>query len=436
MKSVQAKVPSSAALIEIIRYRPLKAQPKFGDWWEDEHYAAAVLHPIGEPRWVDLGRADIIDAAVSRLRITLADGKSAQNHDVANVQKASRLLDQQVMAKIRPLLGKAEHLLISADGELNLVPFEALRDETGQYLIHHYQFSYLTSGRDLLGIAEFHRNPQKPQQEAVILADPDYYQSGTQVAKSPPGSQLSSNDNTASVDSLGNFDRAPGTAELAQTLKAEILPTAKLLTQTAATKTALQKFQSPQILVLATHGFFLPNQEKVLNDLDRQTQLIGTGSNQTLQSQSLKIENPLLRAGLALAGSNRRNDSNLPLDADNGILTALEIAGLDLRGTQLVVLSACETGVGEAAVGDGVYGLRRALAIAGAQSQVLSLWKVDDTATKDLMVNYFRKMVNQGQGRHTALQAAKLEMLKDPQRQHPYYWAGFIPSGDWTPLSK
>jgi len=111
-----------------------------------------------------------------------------------------------------------------------------------------------------------------------------------------------------------------------------------------------------------------------------------------------------------------------------------------LQGTQLVVLSACETGVGEAKVGDGVYGLRRALVIAGAQSQVLSLWKVDDTATKDLMVSYFTKMVpkngKQGKGRHIALQEAKQELMKTPQYQHPYYWASFIPSGDWTPLSQ
>lgn len=339
------------------------------------------------------------------------------------------------MARIRPLLGNAKHLLISADGALNLVPFEVLRDETGQYLIHRYQFSYLTSGRDLVRIAESHKTPQKPQQEAVILANPDYYQSA-QVAKIPSGTQLSSNQPTASVDSLGNFEHAPGTAELAQMLKAEVLPTATLLTKNAATKTALQQFPSPQILVLATHGFFLPNQEKALDDLDRHTQLIGTGSNQVLQPQNLKIKNPLLRSGLALAGSNRRNDPNLPLDADNGILTALEISGLDLRGTQLVVLSACETGVGDAAVGDGVYGLRRVLAISGAQSQVLSLWKVDDIATKDLMVSYFKKMLREGKGRHAALQTAKKEMLKNPKRQHPYYWASFISSGDWTPLSE
>jgi CHAT domain-containing protein len=437
-EAIQETLPSDSALVEISRYLPQKPQPKFGAFWGDQRYAAAVLHPTGAPKWVDLGNARDVEASVAKFRNGLSDkdaaGSIATNPgNLAAVQQAGRNLDQQVMAKIRPLLGNAKHLLISADGELNLVPFEALRDETGQYLINRYQFSYLTSGRDLLSIAEARKNPQPPRQPAVILADPDYYQPA-QVAKIPAGNQLSGNENTASVDSLGSFGQATGTKELAQALKAEILPNAKLLTQTAATKTALRQLQSPQILVLATHGFFLPNQEKQLET--PQTEVVGSGNNPKPQSQRIEITNPLLRSGLALAGVNRRSEPNLPPDADNGVLTALEVAGLDLRGTQLVVLSACETAVGEAKVGDGVYGLRRALVIAGAQSQVLSLWKVDDAATTDLMKNYFTKVVKGKQGRHAALQAAKQEMMKDPNRQHPYYWAGFIPSGDWMPLNQ
>ena len=134
LKDFQDLVPKDAALVEIVKYRPPKAQPKFNDWWGEWHYAAAVFKPNGNPQWVALGKADKIDASVARLRNALADKNAAQRVDVTNAQQASRVVDQQVMAKIRPLLGNAKHLLISADGELNLVPFEALRDETGQYL--------------------------------------------------------------------------------------------------------------------------------------------------------------------------------------------------------------------------------------------------------------------------------------------------------------
>jgi CHAT domain-containing protein len=115
------------------------------------------------------------------------------------------------------------------------------------------------------------------------------------------------------------------------------------------------------------------------------------------------------------------------------VLTALEMTGLDLRGTKLVALSACETGLGEVKNGDGVYGLRRALVLAGAESQVMSLWQVSDTATRDLMVAYYKRL-QAGEGRTAALRQVQLEMLRNNARSHPYYWASFIQSGAWTNL--
>ncbi|MBP0013984.1 MAG: CHAT domain-containing protein, partial [Roseofilum sp. SID2] len=104
------------------------------------------------------------------------------------------------------------------------------------------------------------------------------------------------------------------------------------------------------------------------------------------------------------------------------------------KGTQLVVLSACDTGLGNISAGEGIYGLRRALAIAGSESQVISLWKVDDAATQELMVDYYENLQN-GLGRSDALRAVKLSMLQQEHYQHPYYWASFIPSGNWRPMN-
>jgi CHAT domain-containing protein len=118
-----------------------------------------------------------------------------------------------------------------------------------------------------------------------------------------------------------------------------------------------------------------------------------------------------------------------------GIVTARELAGYDWWGTQLVVLSACETGVGAVPSGDGVYGMRRALVLAGAASQVVSLWSVNDASTRELMRDYYRELAR-GIGRAEALRQAKLRMLRQPRYAHPYYWAAFIPAGDWRPLDK
>ena len=161
---------------------------------------------------------------------------------------------------------------------------------------------------------------------------------------------------------------------------------------------------------VATHGFF---------ETPKQTRL----DERTLS------DNPLLYSGLVLAGLKQGQSGT----GEDGILTALEVSNLNLTGTKLVVLSACDTGLGNIAAGEGIYGLRRALVIAGAESQVISLWKVDDEATKDLMVAYYQRL-KAGEGRSEALRQTQLEMLRGEQSQHPYFWASFILSGDWTPM--
>src|SRR5262249_31118690 len=137
----------------------------------------------------------------------------------------------------------------------------------------------------------------------------------------------------------------------------------------------------------------------------------------------LQRENPLLRSGIALAGFNLRENGN-----DDGVLTALEVAGLDLYGTRLVVLSTCESGVGQVTSGEGVHGLRSALVMAGSETQVLSLWQVDTGRTRELMQAYYRRLRN-GEGRSDAMREVQLTMLADPATAHPNLWASFIVSG-------
>jgi CHAT domain-containing protein len=216
------------------------------------------------------------------------------------------------------------------------------------------------------------------------------------------------------------FVPLPGTAaEGEQVLKILNLDSDRLLVGAKATKSALMKAAGPRILHVATHGYFLSDPERV----------------QPAPVLSMSVEhkaavpitaNSLLRSGLALAGANR---------SQSGLLTALEAASLDLWGTQLVVLSACDSGVGDVHNGEGVYGLRRALVMAGSRSQVMTLWKIDDDATRGFMASYYRRLAK-GEGRAAALQAVQRETLNIEEHHHPYFWASFINSGDSGPLGQ
>ncbi|WP_062296602.1 CHAT domain-containing tetratricopeptide repeat protein [Nostoc piscinale] len=409
--AVQAKIPQDAALLEIVQYKPFNVKAtteaeKFGK----PRYAVAVLRFQGQPTWVDLGEATEIDKLAIDFRTALAIGRG--------FKKLARTLDEKLIAPIRPLLGDARHILISPDGQLTLIPFEALKDEQDQFLIQRYSFSYLTTGRDLLRFQSNYSNATTP----VVLADIDYdHQNPTSTANKKPSVPTISNQRSGDLATL-EFLPLSATKSEAIAIK-KVLPNAKLILGKNATETAVKQLHSPVILHLATHGFFIAD---ITQDINASLDLPEKPNPEKI----LAVENPLLRSGLALAGANKRNQVK---NSDDGILTALEVAGLDLRSNQLVVLSACETGKGDVKVGDGVYGLRRALVIAGSQTQVLSLWLVDDAATKDLMAKYYQNL-QAGKGRHEALRAAQLDLLKTQEYQHPRFWAAFVPSGNWNAL--
>ena len=219
------------------------------------------------------------------------------------------------------------------------------------------------------------------------------------------------------------FGPLPGVTDEVRALRA-LLPQASFLTREQATKAALEKLNGPSILHIATHGFFLQDEQQATAEGRGAQAKEGT----RLARWVAHAENPLLRSGLALTGANQGGSGNT-----DGILTALEAAGLDLWGTKLVVLSACDTGVGEVRNGDGVYGLTRAFVLAGAESQIISLWPVSDRSTRDLVVGYYQALL-QGEGRGEALRRVQLQMLKDKSRRHPYYWASFIQTGEWANL--
>jgi len=411
LAAVRSDIPAGAALIEFAIYRPFDPKaPESRNAYGEPRYVAYVIRTEGEVRWSELGSAKEIDALVAKMRAALRD---PQRKDT---QQLARALDATVMQPVRALLGDATQLLVSPDGELNLVPFAALVDEQGRYLIQGYSFTYLTSGRDLLRMQVARESKSGP----LVVANPSFGEQATTVARAT---------NSTATRSLTDTYFAPlaATENEARSIQT-LFPDATVLTGLKATETAVKQVVAPRILHLATHGFFLYDGPAIAPTVAIARDVSVPRALASRSTPGAAIENPLLRSGLAFAGANLRNGKT-----DDGILTALEASGLNLWGTKLVVLSACDTGVGEVRTGEGVYGLRRAFTLAGAESLVMSLWPISDFTTRTLMTSYYQNL-KQGMGRGEALRQVQLDMLKKNPKLHPFYWANFIQSGDWGNL--
>jgi CHAT domain-containing protein len=319
-----------------------------------------------------------------------------------------------LMKPLGSQLGQTHNLLISPDGQLDLIPFEALRDSQGRFLVERYSISYLSSGRDLLRMEV----PRTSRSEPVIIADPAF---STRLADAVSGHSVSTSltrgptdAETAALKGL-YFTPLPGTRAEAYSIR-QLFPNALVLAGPRATKAAVEQVSAPSILHIATHGFFL-----------------GTSADNAATNggpvDGASAENPLLRSGLAFRGANIHSP-----DGEVGILIALEASTLNLWGTKLVTLSACDTGLGEVQNGEGVYGLRRAFFLAGAESMVMSLWPVSDYETRSMMTSYYKEL-RRGAGRANGLRAVQLATIHRKGKEHPYYWASFILAGEWANLA-
>jgi len=422
LAEVQARIPDGSVLLEYVIYRsvePSDPLPAYGgETRGSARLGAFVLQRDGRPQWFDLGKAEAVLEARRRFARVLID----RRHSVRAVRERGRALHDLLIQPLAGVLGDASALLIAPEGDLNLLPFGALVDGEGRYLLEGRSISYLTSGRDLVQLAENRSIPRDP----VVIGAPDFDASQAKATgtKAPEGPLPLTSTRSARYP-RAHFDPIPGTRKEAEAL-GDLLQV-RPVTGTAASEARLRQVHSPGILHIATHGFFLPAEGR------RAAPQASMGLSGGIGGLSFEIstrsgESPMLRSGLALAGANQR-----VREGDDGILTAAEFTDLDLSATQLVVLSACDTGLGEVEIGEGVYGLRRAVVIAGAESQVNTLWKVDDEATRILMERFYARLVA-GEPRAEALRRVQMEFLGEGGLEHPYYWASFISIGAWGPV--
>ena len=427
---VAGALPARSVLIELARVNMFDFKTgNRDDPWRPAHYLAFVL-PVGWPEGldlVDLGEARIIDLAVAGFK------KSVTNlNDPAGTTglKAARELYDLVFAPLKKQVGAARELYVSPDGNLNLVPFEIFQGPEGRFLIEDFQVNYLSAGRDVVGFGQ--KNRSAGQGKVLLVGDPDFGLSGTdkQAALSRLGligTSGSGNNHRALEMRDFIFTPLPGTREEVMAIRELLGPDrVDLYTGTEALEEVLKQHETPRLLHLATHGFFLTDgQFRQLAENrrggagSRDLTLTGAGSSQGI--------NPLLRSGLALAGANRSLSGS---GSSDGIFTAEKVLGLRLRGTELVVLSACQTGLGEVMAGEGVYGLRRAFTQAGARGLVMSMWSVPDRETKELMVDFYRNLESGGLNRAQALRKSALAQMDRVKERYgsanPFFWGAFV----------
>jgi CHAT domain-containing protein len=369
VEQVQKAVTGKAALIEFFRYPHYLGTAK----WETR-YGAVALTSSGDPKWICLESAALIEENIGRIQ-ELVRNKTSEPELTTRLKGLYR----QIWAPLEPILpAGSKTIVISPDAGLNFVSFATLLTTENQFLAEKYSICYVASGRDLL-----HEQNSLTNTEMVVFGDPDY----------TGGRRSSWSGSDVDLRPL------PGTATEATTLEVQARkwswPTQVYL-GTNATEIQFRTVRSPHILHVATHGFFLP---ETVAGMNRSSYSVLNPDPNGLQNYVV-LRNPMLRSGIALAGAQITLDAwkrgEVPPTDQDGIITAEEVGSLDLKGTWLVTLSACDTGIGKLSAGEGVMGLRRGFIQAGAQNLLMSLWPVLDRATSEFMLDFYSSVQKSG----------------------------------------
>ncbi len=440
LDEVRAALDSGHSLVAFVRHAaidPLEANwhhARNADAKAQGAYRAFVLRDENaDVVTVDLGDANTIDHLIQRWReamiarpATRARGFSRvvreDAEDFDDYEDCARRLRRKVWDPLRPALGRGvSTVFVVPDGALHLLNFGALVEEDGSFLIEGEKRLWLLSTERALSRS---RSETPVSERLLIVGDPDYAaQTSADSPRENPRPALMDRSDCLDAAEL-HFSRLPGarreSREVAELWRSIGLGTDKVeLLQGADARESRVKaavassVRRPNVLHFATHGFF------VGEECDR---------------SEMRRTNPLVLSGLAFAGADHWRTASS--GEDDGLLTAEEVAGLNLAGVDLVVLSACDTGLGEVrARGEGVFGLRRALQVAGARSVVMSLWPVGDEVGYRFMSAFYRARFGDGRSLEEALRSTSLGLLQSARTRgvppHPRDWAAFVAVGEW-----
>jgi CHAT domain-containing protein/tetratricopeptide (TPR) repeat protein len=452
-QDVRKTLKPGDAAVEFVRFPYFDGKNKAGK----TYYIALVIRPENaSPELVQLGDAQAIEgAAFSEYRAEVGIRKQIALAVAAGSGVSPwRSLYDAVWKPLETPLAGAQRVYVSLDGALNEMPLAVLQAADGRRVMETYDFRVVSSTRDLLRTRH-----HSSSNTAILVGNPRFLLSDAEqlsalnrvrgAAKPEPELLLASAALPANSASLANpanlpnpasgvlsRDAAergacnppppaggllcplPGTATEVQSIS-ELLREKNWSVATYQDEQALEEVvknaASPRVLHLATHGFFLSDQQVKLEE--------------TLSGKSSGLEDPMMRSGLFFAGADRTLKNEAPIQGvETGVLTAYEATALNLQGTELVVLSACETGRGQVQNGEGVFGLGRALQEAGAEAVVMSLWSVPDRETQELMTQLYKNWLA-GMDKPEALRRAQLaerDRVKERYGEdRPYYWGAF-----------
>lgn len=375
-KQILGLLNDSEAVVDIIRVRGF-AQ----DFTTDAKYVALILKKgVEMPKLVIMENGADLEKKYAKFYRNAVQQKVQDDYSY-----------EQYWAKIEAELTGKKLIYISPDGVYNQMNLNTLRRPAEDYVINRYDLVIIGNSKDLLALKA--KKTVVPKKNAFLLGFPEY---GTTEVPALPGTKVE-------VDGVSKILKASG-YQITQVMAND------------ATEKSIKAIKGTTLVHIATHGYFLQDAGE------------GEGSVFGVNAESAS-RNPLLRSGLMLAGAGKSLTGTGGSDItsnDNGILTAYEAMNLNLEGTNLVILSACETGLGDIKSGEGVYGLQRAFQVAGAEALIMSLWKVDDAATQQLMTNFYTNWIKLG-NKQKAFKQAQLQLMT--KYKDPYYWGAFVMMG-------
>jgi CHAT domain-containing protein/tetratricopeptide (TPR) repeat protein len=406
LEDIRGRLQPDEMLIEFVDYADRNARPP------GRRYGAFLLGRTGELRWADLGPAGAIDRAVQDLIAAANDwsvslaGREAHGAKASEdtAREALRTLSQKLSPVMADLAQRKAiaRLRVAPDGMLNLVPFGALTDARGRFLTEQFAIGYVSAGRDLAGSPA-----HAAGSSAIVAVSPG---AGAQATGAPAGSAFR-------AERLERLEDA----ELEARDVKKWIPRAQLLNEGEATEQRIKQLHHPALLHIVGHGIVRGNEDCQADPSSPGCRLAGMDSATRVMSLSaIVLEEAYGRGGPS---------------SQDGLLTALELQTLDLQGTEMLVLSQCRMADGVQSSGEGVFGMRRAAAIAGVKTFVAPLWKIADSTERALMDAFYREL-SAGKGRAEALRQAQLQLLRNPRTASFLEWAPVILSGDPGPLPR